>query len=217
MIPKVIVDSTVEPITIEECRSHLNLYAYGFGGTHPDDSMIMMMLRAAREQCEEYLGRSITVKTYEIALDRFPGVTDSTLLSRPILPYYDVNSSSLDRYAIELPMPPLVEVVSITTGGDTDGLLSSAEYVVDDYSMVPKVVPVTAWPTITPSKNNIIIRYRAGYESLPYTIRAAMLFLLGTFYANREHIVIPTRGVAHELPDVLESLLRPLRVRTGMA
>lgn len=201
MTPKIIIQPLAEPLTIEECRAHLNIQPYEVDsdgiGTHPDDMLIMAMQSAAREHCENFLGRSIVQKTYEIALDKFPAG------------------------AIELPMPPLVSVESVTAGEDSDGLLDAALYVVDDYSMPARVVPVSLWPTAAAATNLVRIRYVAGYgedsdgnQPLPFAIRAAMLLMLTHLYEQRsdtseKHIV--------SIPNGVESLLRPLRVRLGMA
>ncbi len=201
MTPKIVVQPYAEMLTIEECRAHLNIQPYEVdsdgAGTHPDDDLIMATQSAAREHCENFLGMSIVQKTYEIAMDKFPDG------------------------AIELPMPPLVSVESVTAGEDSDGLLDSALYVMDDYSVPPRVVPVTTWPTVTASTNFVRVRYVAGFgedsdgnQPLPYAIRTAMLLMLGHLYENRsdsEDVQI------FSVPNGVEALLRPLRIRLGMA
>jgi uncharacterized phiE125 gp8 family phage protein len=201
MIPKIVVQPTAEPLTIEECRAHLNIQPYEIDsdgvGSHPDDMMIMAMQSAAREHCENFLGRSLVPKTYEIAMDEFPDG------------------------AIELPMPPLVVVESVTAGEDSDGLIDSDLYVVDGYSEPARVVPVTDWPTVTASTNNVRIRYTAGYGEdsdgnppLPYAIRAALLLMLGHLYEQRSDTA---DKMVFSVPNGVEAMLRPLRVRLGMA
>lgn len=201
MTPKVIIQPSAELLTIEQCRAHLNVQVYEVDsdgiGTHPDDDLIMAMQGAAREHCENFLGRSIAQKTYEIALDEFPAG------------------------AIELPMPPLVSVSSVTAGEDSDGPLDAALYVVDDYSVPARVVPVDTWPTVIAATNLIRIRFVAGYgeesdgvEPLPYAIRAAMLLMLAHLYENRSDT--DEKAIA-SIPNGVEALLRPFRVRLGMA
>lgn len=201
MTPKIIIQPYAEPFAIEQCREHLNVQPYEVDsdgvGTHPDDLLIMAMQSAAREHCENFLGLSLVQKTYEIALDQFPAG------------------------AIELPMPPLVSVESVTAGEDSDGLLDSALYVVDGYSAPARVVPVTAWPTVTKATNLIRIRYVAGYgeesdggEMLPYAIRAALLLMLAHLYEQRSDT---SEKQIVSVPNGVEALLRPLRVRLGMA
>jgi len=198
MIPKIITQPSAEALTIAECRSHLNLYAYDVDSdgvySHPDDDMILDMQTAAREMCEDFTGLSLVRKTYEVAIDEFPE----------------------DDGAIELPMPPLVSVTSINVGVTSDALMTSDEYVVDDYSRPARILPATTWPVVTTSTNLVKVRYEAGFgedsdggERLPYAARAAILVTLTYLYENR--------GGEVELPPAAIALLRPLRIRLGMA
>ena len=202
---KVITPATGHLLTIETCRAHLEVVAIDADSdgneSHPDDAMILAMLDAAVDQAEEFTGRSIMLKTLEIAFDEFPDG------------------------AIELPRPPFVELVTFYAGNDSDGLLTADEdFTVDDYGDMVRLVPVTDWPTVTEATNTIKIRYRAGYSSeadpdsdsqtLPSSIRAAVLLLLGHLYASRED---STEKAMASIPNGFEALLRPKRVRFGMA
>lgn len=199
---KVIAAVEIEPLTIEECRLHLRVDASetSDGGTHPDDSLILALLSAAREQCENFTGLSFARRTLEIALDEYPDDADP----------------------IELPFGPVLMVESITAGEGSDATTWAAEdFVLDDYSSPAKIVPVADWPALTAATNTIKIRYLAGYgvdsdggELIPYAARAAILLTLGHLYDNREDT---TDRQVFELPYGAECLLRPLRVRLGMA
>ena len=63
-VPKVIVDATSEPLTLAEARLQCrvdpidDLDSDG-NGTHPDDDLIEMLITAAREYCEQFLGVSL--------------------------------------------------------------------------------------------------------------------------------------------------------------
>jgi uncharacterized phiE125 gp8 family phage protein len=203
MKPRVIVQPDGELLTIEECRAQLNVTPYVLdsdgAGTHPDDALIMAMLGAAREHCENFLGLSLVQRTYEIALDSFP----------------------IGAMGIELPMGPVVSVESVVVGEeDSDSLVDAGTYIFDVFSAPGRIVPVTTWPLMFPASNAVRIRYVAGYgddtdsEPLPFAIRAAILLMLGHLYKNREDTV---EGVISSLPNGVEALLRPLRVRLGMA
>ena len=214
MIPKVITPPAVEPIDIEQARAHLEAVMYGDSDGDPiddlDDLMIMGWVAAAREHCEDFLGLSLSPRVLEIALDSFPSV-------------------SVDGCTyIELPMGPVTEIVSVTipdASGDSDDTdadpLDTADYVLDEFSVPNRLVPVSGWPTMTTGTNAIRIRYAAGYEidtdgvsAVPATIRAAMLLMLGHLYANREE---NTEKAMTSLPLGVEALLRPRRVLLGMA
>lgn len=211
-IPKVIAPPEVEPLTIDECRQHLNVTPYTIdsdgNATHPDDALIMAMQGAAREHCEAFLGMSLAMRTLEIALDRFPSQTlDCTI-------------------AVVLPLGPVLEILSVTVGepgsdsGASSGTLAPDAYVLDDYSVPARLLPVGTWPATT-GTNAIKVRYLAGYGVdsdggviLPRVLRSALLLVLGHLYANRED---DTEKALATLPLGAEALMRPLRVRLGMA
>jgi uncharacterized phiE125 gp8 family phage protein len=194
---KVIAPPTEEPISIEDCRSHLEAQPYYDSDVDPqDDAMIMAWLAAGREYCEEFTGLVIARKTIEVALDQFP------------------------TGAIELPLGPLVSMTSVSVGESSDAELDEDSYTIDDYSKPPRIVPVTTWPTMTTATNAIKIRYEAGYGDdsdslpLPFLLRAAMLLILGHLYENREN---STDKAMQTIPLGAEALMRPLRIRMGMA
>jgi len=205
MIPKIIAPPETEPLTIEECRAHLEVQPYVVDtdgvGTHPHDDMIMAMQGSAREFCELFTGLAIGQQTLEIALDAFPSAE------------------------IELPRPPVVAIVSVKYY-DADEILQTLAdnlYVLDNYQLPGWLLPSigTTWPATLGAANAVKVRYLAGYgvtsdggEPLPYAIRAAMLLMLGHLYANRESVAA---GTIVEVPLGVEALLRPLRIRLGMA
>jgi len=200
---KTVSTSSIEPITLDEARDHLRVTPSEDSPTsHPDDDIIMLQLGAAREWCENYIKRSIAQKTLELALDSFP-----------------------TNGKIELQMPPVISVMSVSYS-DGDGnqqTVSSSDYVLNDYVDPPLLVLATGatWPTTDNSVNAIKIRYLTGYtldfdspdsNPFPKAIRAAILLLLGHWYANRELIGSPT-----VMQYAVESLLLPYRLRTSMA
>lgn len=174
------------------------------GPTHPDDPLLLVYLDAAVAHAELFTGLTIQVATLELALDKFPK----------------------DDNGIELPGPPLIELLSFTQADTSDGAVPAEEYVLDDYGDVAELRPVRAWPSMAPGAgpNAVKVRYRAGYQSesepdsdalaLPGTAKAALLLMVGHLYANREASV---EKAMSQLPLGVEALLRPLRVRTGMA
>lgn len=209
--PKVIVAPDAEPIDIDECRSHLESATYGDTDVDLlDDTMITGWLAAAREHCEQFTGLSLSRRVLEVALDRFPNETDdgSTAIELPFGPVLEVQSVGID----------FAGTASTTSSSDT--LLDAVDYVLDDYSSPPRLLPAVSWPSAS-GDLAVRIRYLAGYgvESdggieLPWAARAAMLLVLGHLYKNREE---GTEKAMATLPLGAEALLRPLRVRLGMA
>jgi len=205
MIPKIIVDATSEPVTLIEARLQCrvdpidSLDSDG-NGTHPDDDLLEALITAARQYCENFLGLTLTPKTLEIALDEWP--TD-------------------DDGIIELPMGPVSSIVSINVGTSSDSLMDPDDYVLDDFSVPNRLVPATTWTAITAETNTIRIIYTVGYDgpnssdgpALPKTIVQAMKLLIADWYKHRED----TDAGDERIPNGVLSLLRPHRIRLGMA
>jgi uncharacterized phiE125 gp8 family phage protein len=225
--PKVIAVEGVEPVTLAEARAHIEAQAYEDSDVDPtDDAMIEGWIAAAREHCEDFLGLSLVTKTLEIAMDTFPVSTDmgGTAIDLPGGPVREI-------VQIMVP-PPETEYTSDDVDSDTaadepiwaDGQLNPDLYVLDDYRQPNQVKPATAgaaWPSIVAAPNAIKVRYLVGYgvdsdggAALPATIRAAVLLVIGHLYLNRE---ATTDKALATLPLGVESLLRPKRVRLGMA
>lgn len=204
--PKIIEEATSYGLTLSDLRKQCEVVPIdgdidsdGEGGTHPDDSLLTGYLASAVEAAEDFTGLSIALRTYEVAFNSYPCGD---------LPIY-------------LPNPPLVEVISFTSSRDSDGEVDPALYVVDDFPLLARLVPYAAWPAFTASPNAMRIRYRAGYSSedsdaspMPHVIRQALLLTVAEFYKNRENTI---EGTAQELPSSATHLLRPRRVRLGMA
>lgn len=202
--PKIIAIEGEEPITTQDARDHLEAQAYGDTEIDAtDDAIIDGFVAAAREHCEDFLGLSLSTRTLEIALDSFPTTADDGSLT------------------IELPGGPVRDVLSISWGTESDEEMNNDEFTLDRYRKPNLVAPVTAWPSFTAGTAKIKIRYLAGYgvdsdggEELPAVIRSAMLLMIGHLYENRSE---STEKALSTLPVGVQSLLRPRRVRLGMA
>jgi uncharacterized phiE125 gp8 family phage protein len=200
MALKLIYRPVGELLTIDELRAHLNVQPYDIdsdgNGTHPDDAQILAMASAARAYAENFTGLVIGPALYEMALDEFPDG------------------------AIEFPVGPVNSIESITVGAGSDSMLDDLTYNLDAFSVPARAVPVAAWPSVTAAPNLIRVRFLAGFgvgsddEPLPWEIRAAMLLLVGSLYANRED---STDKPYMSMPIGVDALLRPRRVRLGMA
>lgn len=197
----------VEPISLEEARQHLRLDATGSPPAHPDDALIAAQLTAAREYAENFLGRTLSVYTYELLGDEFP----------------------VAGGGIELPMPPIVGVQSIKylDGAGVEQTLSPSDYQYQvDVGFSTYLFPAEGktWPTTQSGVANAVrIRYEAGYDDgssspegpqLPKSIRAAILLMLGHLYWNRE---ATTQSGLSEIPLGVAALLTPYQLRRSFA
>ncbi len=204
-VPKILIDATSEPLTLAEARLQCRVDAIDDldsdgNGTHPDDDLLEMLITAAREHCEQFLGLSLVPKTLELALDEFPTEDDGI---------------------IELPHGPVNAIVSVTVGTSSDAEMDPDDYELDDFSVPNRLVPATVWPTVTASLNTIRIIYTVGYDgpdssdgpTIPKTVLQAMKLLIADWYKHREDTDV------HELviPNGALTLLRAHRIRMGFA
>ncbi len=202
--PIVITEPDEEPISLDAALTHLRADDPEDDSDSLETTDLMGKLIAAREYCEDFLGLSLSVRTLEIALDEFP------------------SSTSAAGLAIDLPMGPVVAVLSVGWGDESDDEMAAPDFIVDRYRSPNRVVPVAAsWPTVTKATNAVKIRYIAGYGDssdsagpLPKKIRLAILLAFEHFYRNRG---ATTEQALKTMPLGVESLLRPSRVRLGMA
>lgn len=112
---------------------------------------------------------------------------------------------------LEIPLPPLQSVVSITyldTTGATQ-VWASSNYVVQapQGEMCSRGRIALAygcvWPVTLPQLGAFIVRFMCGYgapSAVPALLKSAMKLDIGTFYQNREGVILGGRGAA---PDVL--------------
>lgn len=197
------------PIPLEEARRHLNQAEYASALIDdPDDTTIEQKLRGAVGAAETFLGLSLSPRMIEGALDSFPTMR------------FD------GRDWIELPWGPVTEILSVTAAppgtSDSDGIIGADAWVLDEFSAPQRLVPATgsAWPSGS-GTNLVRVLYLAGFDidsdgvsTMPWDIRAAVLLILGDLFLRREDTV---DGVVSKLPSGAESLMRPHRVRLGLA
>ncbi len=194
---KRIVDPSIEPVSLEEARAHLNVTASGSPATHADDDLIESLIQAAREWCETFTGRAFIEQTWQIKLDSFP-------------------------HKFRLPRPPLMSVTSIQyvdTAGDTQTLATSV-YRVDSDSEPGRVTLEhgQVWPSTLNVTNAVTLTYQAGYDSgsspqdaskVPRAVKQAILLMVGNMYENREEMVVGTVTAEVKGNTTVRSLLSP--------
>jgi len=180
---------TVEPVTVTDIKSHLRI------DTADDDTLLGVYITVARKWCEKFQNRAYITQTWNLILDDFP-----------------------DGDVIEIPLPPLQSVSSITyyDTDDTAYTFSTDNYMVDTDSEPGRVVLKYAktWPSITlRPANAVVIQFIAGYggaaSDVPEHIIHAIKMLVGHLYENRENTDI--RNIV-EVPFGVKALLWADRV-----
>jgi uncharacterized phiE125 gp8 family phage protein len=189
---------TDEPVTLAEAKLHLRVTQ-----AH-EDTLITALISAAREHVEGVTGRVLMPQTWAVGLTAFPGSCGG----------------------IELPRPPLAEVLSFTTYAEAGIGVEMAggwQVVADSGPMAQpgKVYPATgtSWPAITGDgmRRVVHLTYRCGYASaatVPAPLKAAMLLTIGDLYENREGGISFRGGAPRAITanPTVERLLSPYRV-----
>jgi uncharacterized phiE125 gp8 family phage protein len=175
---------TLEPVTLDEAKAHLKV------DTTDDDALIGTLISAARARAEWHTGRAFLTQSWTCLLDAWPCAG-----------------------WIEIPLPPLQAVSTITTyaANDAATVLDSSLYQVDAASNPARIAlkPGVTLPVNLRALNAIEIAFTAGYgdaeSNVPAQIRAAILELVANAYANRGD----TSG---DLPLEALALLAPYRI-----
>jgi uncharacterized phiE125 gp8 family phage protein len=164
-----------------------------------EEDLVESLIIAARQWCEEYLGRAIGVQTIELRMAGFPDDAEPIVLRSPII---EVNS-----------------VKYLDTNGD-EQTMDEDDYLVSDADPA-EIVPVSAWPVAFGSSDSVRVEYDAGYsafvspmtyQELPRTIRTAILMMVADMYTNREaHVEKPLSA-----NPTVERLLSQYRLNLGM-
>jgi uncharacterized phiE125 gp8 family phage protein len=152
------------------------------------DDLIAAYIEAA-EQSLSYIGRALKPATY--ALD-----------------VYGIGS----RY-IDLPMPPLRAISSVSTVGSagTLSVLDPSAYTVMTAAGGQTLVTLASPPTFTSGSIWATVQYTAGYDIVPSALRAAILLIVGTLFENRSGASpVPMT----KLPYGVDPLVGPFRELT---
>lgn len=131
-----------------------------------DLTYVASLVDAATTTVQERLGRSLNVATWD----------------------YRLGSDDICRnFDIRLPMPPLVEVVSVSyiDSNDAEQVYAPANYRafgVGGQGGV-RLTGGASWPSLRYGPEAVTIRYRAGYDDVPAPIRQAILLVVGQLWA----------------------------------
>lgn len=200
MARKLVTAASTYPVTVAEAKAHLREV------DSDNDDLIETLVKAATGHAEKYLGRALINQTWDLYLDDFPD----------------------DDEPIEIPLPPLIEVVGVFTR-DADGNEDEVDLdsVIIDLASEPARVSIGSgsWPTVDDDVINAVrVRFRAGYVDnsvspaegdVPDDIKAAILLHVGALFAHREEVVIGQ--AANLLPWGAKALLDLHRHDLSMA
>jgi uncharacterized phiE125 gp8 family phage protein len=178
---KLVTPPEIEPVTLAEALAHCHV------DEGVEDTWFTAIIRAARENCENFQWRAYISQGFELSIDGLP------------------------QMPIELPRAPLISVDSIKVydNKNVETTMALSDFFVDDSEPARIVFAYgKAWPSITPREiGTVKIAFTAGYAQgrVPTTVKQAMLLFIGHAYENRS-------GEVAELPRAYYDLLRPDRM-----
>lgn len=187
-----ITEPATEPVSLEQAKAHLRV------DSSDEDDLIEGYLYSARDWAETFTRRALITQVWDLKLPDFGG--DS----------------------MELPMPPLQSVSSISyvdTAGDSQ-TLSSAYYTVRTptgphapHGRITLNYGYT-YPSTQGVPEAVTIRFTAGYgddeADVPATIRTAIKQYVAELYKEREQSIVG-QGPVQKAPATLERLLWQFR------
>ena len=181
----VITKPTQRFISLDEAKNHLKIDV----DCNTDDDLILSLIEASHEIVEKYADIYIGSQTVAMQMDSLQG---------SIYGLY---------YLLEVPKYPINSITKIEYK-DENGVyqtLSTAKYEVDLVSNPARIyfyeTPVYSYNYLS----NIKITFNAGYLDIPYTLKAAMMMIIGHLYENRQDVVTGT--MVNELPQGSKHLM----------
>ena len=185
MAYKLITAPSVEPITMDNVKSFLNIPE----DDNSSDSTILEQMKAARQKVEDYLGRPLITQTREMAFKSWPE----------------------HIYLEGMPVQSITLITYIDDDGTTQ-TLSTAYYSLDDYSARHKVYLNYDydWPSARCIENSIKVRYVAGYgdsgDSVPSDIIQALYIIIGNWIRYKPNLEngLPMFTIPHSALELLD-------------
>jgi uncharacterized phiE125 gp8 family phage protein len=189
----------VEPLQLQDVKDFLRIDG------SDEDTLLQSLITAARQRYDGedgMLGRALVQQSWEYRLDSFP------------------------RSALEIPLPPLQSVDSVTytdPDGNSQTLTDGTDFRVDSWSEPGRIVAVDTWPATAQLPAAIVIAFTAGYApdsssppdytaNLPEQLRTAMLQTIGTWYDASRTSVAVDMGRPRPIPQTGDDLARAYKV-----
>lgn len=180
-----ITDASIEPVSLQDVRSHLRIT------DDHDDADLSAMITTARQVAEQRLGRQLLTATWELSLEEWPA--DDVIV---------------------LPRPPLASVTSVKyyDAAGVQQTLSSATYYVDTVTEPGRVAlrDGQSWPSLESGRPApITVRYVAGWTrdiDVPQSIRNWVKLHVGMQYEVRE-LAEARSGTPSAVMPYLDALL----------
>lgn len=186
------VQPTSEPVSLAEAQLHLRLDTSGSPASHPDDSLVEVLISAARENAEQYINSTIAESTYSM-------------------------QTTVNADYVSLQTFPVTNIASVTyvDGAGSIQTVNPSTYSINNYYR-----PARLYFTSTIAQD-LTITFTAGYTDgqipnqfpTPAGVKAAILLMVGNLYENRESV---SNMQSYERPQSAIYLLTPHRINMGV-
>lgn len=150
MYQRLVTPPVTEPVTLEEAKLHLRIDG------NEEDSLISVLITAARQKSEEYTRRAFITQTWELALD------------------------SANR-KVYIPKPPIQTINEVTLDGE---IVSTENYVLIGQNAFYSKIPLRA-VNPDGLVIRYISGYGNNATDAPQAIRQAILMLVAHLYEHR--------------------------------
>jgi len=195
----------IEPVAVVDAKSYSRII------DNSEDTLVSLIISAARRYAEMYTGRSFITQSWKLTLDSFPGRM-TQLGVRYGVPYSQPGNAVL----LDFGTVQSIDAITYTAMDGTTQTMPIANYIADLSGCPARVTPIFGqiWPITMPQIASANIAYTAGYgvtaASVPEGIRQWIMLRTSTLLENREAVAIVVRGKVQELPYI-DSLLDPFR------
>ena len=188
----IITPATLKALTVQEVKAYLRV------DSDAEDTLLGVLIDAATQMAESYLGRFLLTTVIEEFYDFFP------VYKTGVDPFRG------DRNIIYLSRGPVQSLASVKyiDGNGDEITVNASDYRTDLVSEPSRIFPEYGWYGTKDTVNAVIVRSTCGYtqaSDVPANIKMAMLLMIGEMYEKRMDTV-------HRLPTASEYLLNPYRV-----
>jgi len=195
-----------EPLFVDDVRNYLRL------DDDVEETLIVALIAAARQWCENYTGRAFITRTINQFHDSFN--YPNTYIPEGF--YTGIYKNFPDTF-IDLAMTPVASFTEVKLIDDagTETTWSASNYYVDTVRDVPRIVlrDGGSLPSDLRSANGLKIIYDAGYgtspTSVPDAIKMAMMQYCTFMYEHRGDF---ERFPPPEPPKIIKTLLTPYQI-----
>jgi uncharacterized phiE125 gp8 family phage protein len=194
MLLRLSTPPAIEPVSLAEAKAWVSQ------DTSVDDTIITLLISAARQYVEQATGRALITQTWQAIEPEWPRLwTDAEDTLSPVIP------SAVAASSMTVVKLPLISVTGMTVAGN-----AFTAYTVDRIARGFRIKP-----TITVPTGEVVVTFTAGYGTnatdVPADLRVAILKLIASAYDNRGATGFDVSGLttsAEKVPGFKDTIAR---------